>query len=94
MFNDHFSILFDKNIKVRMAMADSRYGRSRLPELLDRKRMSQVDFAAKLRVTEGFVSQIISGKSKFSLISARDAAKILSCMIEDLYDWNEPSDRR
>jgi transcriptional regulator with XRE-family HTH domain len=68
-------------------MAISDYGESRLPELLKLRHMSQAEFARKLGVTEGFVSQLISGKSKFSLLTAKMAADILKCHVEDLYEW-------
>lgn len=64
-----------------------RIGRSRLPELLRNKRLSQVEFARKMNVTEAFVSKIISGDSKLSLLKAKRAADILGCIIEDLYTW-------
>lgn len=64
-----------------------RFGRSRLPELLEARHMSQAEFARRLDVTDGFVSQLISGKSKFSLLSAKMAADILKCHVDDLYEW-------
>jgi transcriptional regulator with XRE-family HTH domain len=64
-----------------------RFGRSRLPELLAARHMSQAEFARKIDLTEGFVSQLISGKSKFSLITAKMAADILKCTVDDLYEW-------
>jgi transcriptional regulator with XRE-family HTH domain len=63
-------------------------GRSRLPELLDAKRMSQADFARRLDVTEGYISKLISLDSKFSIIKAKEAAHILGCYIDELYEWN------
>lgn len=62
-------------------------GRSRLPELLAEKRMSQADFARRLNVTEGFISKIISLESKFSIVKAKEAAFILGCYIDELYEW-------
>lgn len=62
-----------------------RIGRSRLTEFLGT--MSQAEFARRLGVSEPYVSQIISGKIKFSLIKAKEAADVLGCSIEDLYEW-------
>lgn len=69
------------------------FGQSRLPELLDARRMSQADFARRLGVSEGFVTQIVTGKSRFSLLTAKRAAKILGCKIDDLYVWIEEGNR-
>lgn len=74
-------------------MADLRIGRSRLPDLLDKKRMTQADFARRMNISEAFVSQIIKGESKFSLLKAKQAADILGCYIEDLYEWIYEGDR-
>jgi transcriptional regulator with XRE-family HTH domain len=62
-------------------------GRSRLPELLVQKHMSQAEFARRLDVTEGYISKIIRLDSKFSIIKAKEAANILGCYIDDLYEW-------
>lgn len=64
-------------------------GRSRIPELLEKKRMSQAEFARRLGVTESYVSKIISLKSKFRITTAKDAAGILGCYIDDLYEWKQ-----
>ena len=63
------------------------FGRSRLPELLVENHMSQAEFARRLDVTEGYISKIIGLNSKFSLIKAKEAAHILKCHIDDLYEW-------
>lgn len=63
------------------------FGRSRLPELLDRKRMSQAEFARKMEISDAFVSKIISGHSKLSLLSSKKASDILGCTINELYEW-------
>lgn len=68
-------------------MADPIYGKSRLPELLKKRRMSQAEFSRRLDVSEAYVTQIIKGKMRFSLIKAKSAANILKCSIEDLYEW-------
>jgi transcriptional regulator with XRE-family HTH domain len=68
-----------------------RIGRSRLPELLNKRRLSQVEFARKLNVSEAYVSQLIAGVRKFSLLKAKQAAKILHCFIDELYEWEDDS---
>lgn len=69
------------------------YGRSRLPELLKEKGMSQAEFARRMNKTAAYVSQIISGNSNFSLMSAKKAALILDCTIDDLYEWESNGHR-
>lgn len=61
------------------------FGRSRLPELLGK--MSQAQFAKRIEVSEAYVSQIIKGKTTFSLLKAKHASDVLNCTIEDLYEW-------
>lgn len=63
------------------------FGRSRLPEHLARINMTQAEFARRIGTTEGYVSQIISGTTKFSLLRAMIAANVLDCFVEDLYEW-------
>lgn len=62
-----------------------RFGRSRLPELLGE--MSQAEFARRIGVSEAYVSQVIKGKTTFSLLKAKHASDVLNCNIEDLYEW-------
>ncbi|WP_432644063.1 helix-turn-helix transcriptional regulator [Paenibacillus pabuli] len=64
-----------------------RLGRSRLPELLRRNKLSQSSFAERLGTSEAFISQIISGKKHFSYIMALKASLILNCHMEELYEW-------
>lgn len=64
-------------------------GRSRLPYLLARKNMKQTDLARELGVTDGFISQVISGKRFFSYPGAAHVAKLLGCTMEELHDWEE-----
>jgi transcriptional regulator with XRE-family HTH domain len=66
-----------------------RFGRSRLPELLAAKGMSQAEFARRLKTSEAYVSRIISGKQRFGLLKAKRAARILDCYIDDLYEWED-----
>lgn len=64
-----------------------RFGRSRLPELLGKNKMSQAEFARRIDVSEAYVSQVIKGKTTFSLLKAKHASDVLNCNIEDLYEW-------
>jgi transcriptional regulator with XRE-family HTH domain len=63
-------------------------GRSRLPELLAKKRLSQAEFSRLLGVSEAYISRIISGNGKhqFSYEKAINAANILDCLVEDLHE--------
>lgn len=63
------------------------FGRSRLPELLDARHMSQAEFARRLKISEAYVSQIVKGDRKFSYLTAKRAAVILKCSTDDLYEW-------
>lgn len=67
-------------------------GRSRLPELMGT--MPQRELARRLEVTDGFISEVISGKKKFSLELARNAADILGVSIEELYEWKHVRTRK
>ncbi|WP_412679085.1 helix-turn-helix transcriptional regulator [Brevibacillus borstelensis] len=71
-----------------------RFGRCRLPELLKATRMSQTEFAKRLEVSDSFVSRVISGEKKLSLLKAREAALILGCHVDDLYEWIGPNGER
>jgi transcriptional regulator with XRE-family HTH domain len=62
-------------------------GRSRLPELLNERNMTQAEFARRIGVSNPFITQIIKGDSVFSLSKAKIAADVLKCTINDLYDW-------
>jgi transcriptional regulator with XRE-family HTH domain len=68
-------------------MADPRMGKSRIPELLHKIGKSQVDLADHLDVTEGYISQVISGKSKLSVINMKKTALFLKCKMDDLNEW-------
>ena len=54
-------------------------GRSRLPELLAVKEWTQAEFARRLGISEGFLSQVVSGKRFFSYPVAANAAWLLDC---------------
>lgn len=70
-----------------------RVGRSRLPELLKRKGMTQAEFARRMNKTESYVSQIVNGKSKFSVTSLKKAAIILGVSMDELYEWETNGNR-
>jgi transcriptional regulator with XRE-family HTH domain len=61
-------------------------GRSRLPELLKMRGLTQTEFARLLGVSDAFISQIISGIRYFSYPMAAKAAYILKCTMEDLHE--------
>jgi transcriptional regulator with XRE-family HTH domain len=67
-------------------MALQEFGRSRLPELLEKRKLSQSEFARRLGVDQSFIPKIISKHSKFSLFTAIKAADILQCDVRDLYE--------
>lgn len=74
-----------------MALLD--YGRSRIPELLGE--MSQTEFAKRLGVSDSYISQVIRGTARLSLLKAKIASDILNCTVEDLYEWKIiPSGKR
>jgi transcriptional regulator with XRE-family HTH domain len=68
-------------------MADPRIRRSRLPELMKARGLSQVEFAHRVDISESHVSKIISLESKFSLIKGKRAADVLGVHLDDLYEW-------
>ncbi|RXZ84624.1 XRE family transcriptional regulator [Paenibacillaceae bacterium] len=70
-------------------MALPRIGSSRLLEHLHRIGMKQKDFAKQLKVSNSFVSRVISGERHFSLERAKQAATILRCKTDDLHHWIE-----
>lgn len=63
-------------------------GRCRLPELLEVRGITRAEFARRLGVSEQMVSKYISGEKRLSLYRAKEAASILQCQIEDLYEWH------
>ncbi|GKS15078.1 hypothetical protein YDYSY3_60780 [Paenibacillus chitinolyticus] len=64
-----------------------RIGRSRLPILLDSKGMTQAQLAQRLNLSDSFVSKVVRGEKRLSLIKSREAAIILNCYMDDLYEW-------
>ncbi|WP_169718305.1 helix-turn-helix transcriptional regulator [Paenibacillus massiliensis] len=64
-----------------------RPGRSRLPYLLDQKRIKRVDLAIHLGVTPAFITMIIKGERYFSYPLAAKAAHYFNCSMEELHEW-------
>ncbi|MFB1098194.1 helix-turn-helix domain-containing protein [Terribacillus sp. JSM ZJ617] len=66
-----------------------RKGRCRLSDLLEQKRMSQVEFAEKMGVSKPTVSRWVAGERYMKYDHAVQAAFLLSCHAEDFYEWIE-----
>lgn len=64
-------------------------GRSRLPYLLAKRKIKATDLARELNLSDGFISQVISGKKQFSYQNAAHAARILRCTMEELHEWDD-----
>lgn len=60
-------------------------GECLLLNILEKKGMSQADFARRMKCSRAFVSQLITGDSKMSLEFAINAAYILECTVSDFY---------
>jgi len=71
-----------------------RIGRSRLPELLASRKLSQAELARRLGLSTSFISQIVTGKAFFSYETAKAAARILGCSMEELHEWPEEEGNR
>jgi hypothetical protein len=41
-----------------------------------------------MKVSAPFVSRLISGEKKLSLVKAKMSADIFGCHIDDLYEWD------
>lgn len=64
-------------------------GESQLPQLLKKANMTQSDFAKQMGVSREFIRKIIHKEDDkvFSLTRALQAAYILDCGVEDLYEY-------
>jgi transcriptional regulator with XRE-family HTH domain len=62
-------------------------GRSRLPELLKKVGKTQAGLADHLDVSESYISQVIKGTSKLSVIKMKMTADFLGCHMDDLNEW-------
>ncbi|WP_413006760.1 helix-turn-helix domain-containing protein [Paenibacillus sp. 1P03SA] len=71
-----------------------RIGRSRLPELLGSKGMTQAQLAQRLNLSDSFVSKVVHGERRLSLVKTREAAIILNCYMDDLYEWTDTQEDR
>lgn len=58
-----------------------------MSEHLQRNNMSQTDFARRMNISNTMVSKIINNEKIFSLVRCKQAADILDCEIEELYEW-------
>lgn len=70
-----------------------RLGRSRLPDLLKQSKMNQAEYARRIGVSDSFVTRVINGEKKLSLVKAKESAIIFGCYIDDLYEWEITSKR-
>lgn len=62
-------------------------GRCRIQDILDKKRMSQVDLAVTTGIPKSQISDYIHGRRGISLKNAKIIAHVLKCTIDDLYEW-------
>lgn len=60
-------------------------GECLLLRLLEKRGLSQSQFARKMGCSRQFVSQLINGESYMSLEFAINAAHLLECKVTDLY---------
>lgn len=65
-----------------------------MPELLILRGTTRAEFARRMEFTPSMVSQIIKGDKRLSLLQAKRASDILSCQIEDLYEWEKMTGNR
>ncbi|MCY9593707.1 XRE family transcriptional regulator [Paenibacillus chitinolyticus] len=49
--------------------------------------MTQAQLAQRLNLSDSFVSKVVRGEKRLSLIKSREAAIILNCYMDDLYEW-------
>ncbi|WP_068774476.1 helix-turn-helix domain-containing protein [Paenibacillus sp. FJAT-26967] len=66
-----------------------RIGRSRLPQLLTKAEMTQAELARRIKLSESFISKVIAGERKLSVIKMKMSAVALDCNMDDLYEWIE-----
>jgi transcriptional regulator with XRE-family HTH domain len=68
-------------------MTDPRIRRSRLPELMYSKGLTQSDTARLADVSESLISRVISLEKNFSIVKAKRVAVVLGVMIDELWEW-------
>jgi transcriptional regulator with XRE-family HTH domain len=69
-------------------MPDPRIRRSRLPELMRAKGLSQSNTAHLADVSESLISRVISLEKNFSIVKAKRVAVVLGVTIDDLWEWD------
>jgi putative transcriptional regulator len=62
-------------------------GKCLLLNILNRKRMSQVDLSEVTGISKTQISEYISDSRRMSLPNAKLIAHALNCHIDDLYEW-------
>lgn len=62
-----------------------RLGECLLLDILERKNMTQAEFARRMKVSRQYVNRIATGEDTMSLEFAINAAHILGCRVTDLY---------
>jgi len=63
--------------------------KTRIKELLYKKRMTQAEFAERIGVSAQWLSDKINMRGTMTINSSMMIAKALNCHIEDLYEWEE-----
>lgn len=66
-----------------------RIGRCLLPKLLKKAKLTQVELAIRVGMSESTISQYAHNARVMSLLSAKLIAKELKVPIDDLYEWLE-----
>ncbi|GIN22576.1 helix-turn-helix transcriptional regulator [Siminovitchia fordii] len=62
-------------------------GKCLLPELLYKRKMTQVQLEARTGIDRRQINAYIKGNRKMSLVNAKVIAEALGCAIDDLYEW-------
>lgn len=69
-------------------------GECLLLDILEQKKMTQAEFARRMKVSRQYVNRIVSGEDTMSLEFAINAAHILECRVTDLYILNTVRSRK
>lgn len=64
-------------------------GDCRLRQLLKQRNLSQTELARRLKMKPQQIHNYISGRRVMTLEIAKNIATVLSCEIDDLYEWVE-----
>jgi transcriptional regulator with XRE-family HTH domain len=70
-------------------MAALRIGRCLLSDLLNERRLSQVEFALSIGMSESTISHYVTKRRIMSLENAKIIADELKIPIDDLYEWQK-----